>query len=421
MLLFVGLASLVYLAGNEGGERDNGNNGAYVRYKTFGGAVRLVFFFYYLFIDLNISLKSISNKEVQLEKKKQKSRGMFSPSPSTISSSLRSPSSPPVSMRIAAVADLDKRSKISSSSWQSVLLPGVLTYSGRNADGEPYGVKWDDDGYSVTTKHNEGGRGMELSELTLYDGRLLSFGDRTGIIYEFIRRGEGEEGGGIVSVPRFILSEGSGESDKGMKVEWATVKGGMLYVGSFGKEFTNKEGEVVNNNNMWIVIIDHEGHVRRVDWSDVYNKVRSSVGCEPPGYLVHEAVLWSEHMSRWVFLPRRLSREKYDEVKDERLGSNVLISCDERFRNFKVVKVKLDDSGMDGLHGFSSMAFVPGSRDRHALALRSVEDNCTGDDDEVCKQRTYAVVFNVESGEVLMQEKIVSDQYKFEGVEFVIV
>jgi len=221
------------------------------------------------------------------------------------------------------------------------------------------------------------------------------------------------------SIPRFILTEGDGETDKGMKVEWSTVKDGNLYIGSFGKEFTNPAGEIVNKNNMWIVVVDHMGRIKRYDWSDIYNTVRTSVNAEAPGYLVHEAVLWSEKQKKWMFLPRRLSTTAYDEVEDERKGSNVLITADASFRNVKVVDIKLDQDGMDGLHGFSSFAFVPGSGDRHAAALRSVEDTCTGDDDEVCKQRSFIVVFDTVTGEVLMQEKMVSETMKFEGVEFV--
>jgi hypothetical protein len=37
-----------------------------------------------------------------------------------------------------------------------------------------------------------------------------------------------------------------------MKVEWATVKDGLLYVGSFGKEFTNNEGGVIHANNLCV-------------------------------------------------------------------------------------------------------------------------------------------------------------------------
>lgn len=31
---------------------------------------------------------------------------------------------------------------------------------------------------------SQGGRGMELSELVVFDGKLLSFDDRTGVIYQ---------------------------------------------------------------------------------------------------------------------------------------------------------------------------------------------------------------------------------------------
>ena len=72
---------------------------------------------------------------------------------------------------------------------------------------------------------------------------------------------------------------------------------------------------------------------------------------------------------------------------------------------------------MDGLRGFSSFAFVPGTDDRHALAIRSVEENCTGEMD-VCKQRSYFLVFDVKTGEVLSEEKKYNDDIKLEGVEF---
>ena len=37
-----------------------------------------------------------------------------------------------------------------------------------------------------------------------------------------------------------------------------------------------------------------------------------------------------------MFLPRRASNEKYDDVADERRGTNILIRADETFSNFKV-------------------------------------------------------------------------------------
>lgn len=89
-----------------------------------------------------------------------------------------------------------------------------------------------------------------------------------------------------------------------------------------------------------------------------------------------------------MFLPRRVSKVTYDDVIDEKKGSNLLIVADDQFREIKVVTIKLNrDALSDGLHGFSSFAFVPNTGDKHAIAMRSVEENCTGDDDEVCKQR----------------------------------
>lgn len=47
-------------------------------------------------------------------------------------------------------------------------------------------------------------------------------------------------------VPRHIITEGSGGSSKGMKIEWATEKDGRLWIGSFGKEYT---GRVLEDGN----------------------------------------------------------------------------------------------------------------------------------------------------------------------------
>ena len=63
--------------------------------------------------------------------------------------------------------------------------------------------------------------------------------------------------------------------------------------------------------------------------------MRESVGITWPGYMIHEAVCWSEVRRTWVFLPRRLSPDKYDDVTDERMGSNTMILADEHFSNIR--------------------------------------------------------------------------------------
>lgn len=55
--------------------------------------------------------------------------------------------------------------------------------------------------------------------------------------YQTVFKVKGEE-----LYPYRILLDGDGEQTKGMKVEWATVKDDLLYVGSTGKEWTTPDG-----------------------------------------------------------------------------------------------------------------------------------------------------------------------------------
>ena len=254
---------------------------------------------------------------------------------------------------------------------------------------------------------------MELSELTIYKNRLLSFDDRTGTVFEILSTPDGKDS---YVVPRFVITEGDGDTDKGMKWEWATIKNDELIMGSMGKEFTRPDGSVENTNNLWVAVLNDRGELRREDWEYRFNFVRDLLGASPPGYINMEAILWSDHLKKWVFLPRRISNKRYDEVEDERMGSNRLVLVNDAFTEGKVVEIAMKT--LDPLHGFSTFAFVPGTKDEHALAVRSVEENCTGEV-ELCQQRSYFMVFNVLTGEVLMDEVKIDLAEKFEGIEFV--
>jgi soluble calcium-activated nucleotidase 1 len=115
-------------------------------------------------------------------------------------------------------------------------------------------------------------------------------------------------------------------------------------------------------------------------------------------------------------LPRRISSTAYDEVQDEHMGANKVVLVNDSFTDGHVVEIKM--KVLDGLHGFSTFAFVPGTNDKHALAVRSVEEDCT-EEVEKCKQRSYLMVFDVLTGEVLMDEVQIELAEKFEGIEFV--
>ena len=315
--------------------------------------------------------------------------------------------------RFAAVTDLDQLSAVKEEkkpTYRSVLLPGKITY-------DPVDHKYDlemEPTRELITHHNEAGRGAEFSELTIYNNRLLTFDDRTGEVFEILNSHDGKSS---FVVPRFIVTEGDGDTEKGMKWEWSTVKNGELYMGSMGKEYTHKDGSIANTNNLWVSILNSRGELRRVDWSREFTYVRNALGAQSPGYLIHEAINWSPHMRKWVFMPRRISTEKYDDVLDEKRGSNKVVLVDEGFTSHEIVTV--DMKSKDGLHGFSSFSFVPGTNDRHVLALRSVEEDCAGDDLEQCKQRSYFVIFDVLTGDVLLDEILIEEPFKYEGVEFV--
>merc|ERR1712070_807175 len=136
---------------------------------------------------------------------------------------------------------------------------------------------------------------------------------------------------GIKTVPNYITMEGDGHTTKGMKLEWSTTKYGLLYLGSFGKEYTDHEGNIVNQNNLWVITIDREGRKEHLDWSENYNKIKKALGVEEQGYLIHEAITWSELKREWTILPRRVSSLPYNEDLDEKMGSNKIVIADEFF------------------------------------------------------------------------------------------
>lgn len=295
------------------------------------------------------------------------------------------------------VSDLDKKSKVDSDSkgkWRSVLKKGQLK---RLEDGG-YSIQWITD-TDLHTKVSEAGRGMELSALVEYNKRLYTFDDRTGLAFEIV---------GNKAIPRFIMMEGDGNHDKGQKTEWATVKDGKMYVGSFGKEYTNPDGSIKNTNNMWVSVIDSRGVITHEDWTSRFNKLREAAGCPYPGYMIHEAISWSPYRKQWVVLPRRVSKEPYDENEDERRGSDTVLFASEDFSSIEVKHM----TPLTPTRGFSDFKFLPGSEDRVIVALKSEEN------EEQQTQNTYITVFDVD-GKVLMEETEIPGGMKFEGIEFV--
>jgi len=296
--------------------------------------------------------------------------------------------SPRDSYAIGVIADLDQNSK-DGERWKSFFIRGMLSHKG---DGT-----WDVSFEAPTTimgEYNEKGRGMELSELVHFQDMMLTCDDRTGIIYELVNERK--------VIPRFILPGGDGGVEKGFKCEWMTVKDDQLIVGSTGKEWTTPTGEVLNHDPTWIKIIDPSGRVTASEWMHAYSKMRQVTETEFPGYLIHEAVTWNPMTRKWYILPRRVSKEVYNDELDERRGSNVVIVANEDLNVMERHYV----GDLIPSHGFSSVKFLPGRYDT-LVALKSEEESG--------RTATYIMMFNVD-GRILLPETKIGD-LKLEGLE----
>lgn len=126
--------------------------------------------------------------------------------------------------RIAVITDLDLNTKLTDvkNTWRSFMMKGYLTV---NVDQTKASVSWDEKTLHLKSTLSQGGRSMELSDLKVFDGNLLSVDDRTGVVYKIIND---------TPIAWVLLNDGDGNEVKGFKGEWLAVKDQMLYVGGLG-------------------------------------------------------------------------------------------------------------------------------------------------------------------------------------------
>lgn len=154
--------------------------------------------------------------------------------------------------RIGLIADMDKESKhpTKANMWRSYLKKGLLSFSPtKNSIVATFN---DDDATEITSGYSLKGRGMELSELVTYNGRMLTFDDRTGLIFQLNDDNV---------IPWILLMDGAGNTGKGFKSEWASVKDEVLFVGSMGKEWTTSDGDFESYDPMYVKAVTIHGEV----------------------------------------------------------------------------------------------------------------------------------------------------------------
>ncbi|HDZ58384.1 MAG TPA: hypothetical protein ENI17_05085 [Pseudomonas xinjiangensis] len=296
---------------------------------------------------------------------------------------------------LAIITDEDHASQIElhtgQTAWQSTLRYDRLF---RDVASDTQGVSYrfedipaDQGGeYQLISLIAEGGRGAEFSELVMFGKRLVTFDDRTGLVCEVREKNQ--------LVPRHILMTGSGDEEfKGFKSEWATLQDDNLVVGSHGKRPAEE----------WIKLLDRNYGLQSVNWSDRYQKIREALKVGENGYVIHEAAEWHPYRREWLFFPRKVSTEPFDEAVDEReRGNNLLVIANEDFSDIRTLEVgaRIPERGV------SSFKILPGHPDE-CIGLKSVE---IGD-----RTESYLFCFNLD-GEVL-QDDILVGRYKCEGIE----
>lgn len=156
--------------------------------------------------------------------------------------------------RIGLIADMDKESKDKQkpNTWRSFLKKGFLSYSpSKNSVVVTFSDS--DKTTEICAGYALNGRGMELSELVTFNGRILTFDDRTGLVYQL----QDDK-----VIPWVLLMDGAGNTGKGFKSEWATVKDEVLFVGSMGKEWTTSAGEFESHDPMFVKAVTMSGEVK---------------------------------------------------------------------------------------------------------------------------------------------------------------
>jgi len=158
-----------------------------------------------------------------------------------------------------------------------------------------------------------------------------------------------------------LFADGDGEQPKPFKSEWATVKDGLLWVGSMGRPYVDEHGTALHRNSEWVKTVDENGRIENHDWGSVYETLRSAAGVSGGGYLWHEGVHWDNEYRRWVFLPRKRSLTlPYSEKADETRGTNIVVIAAEDFSEVTVVE---GVGPAENKYGFSTVRKVPGSSD----------------------------------------------------------
>lgn len=293
------------------------------------------------------------------------------------------------------IADLDK--KAISGDKKNTFVSNIQLGSVYVLNNTIVDIVLSSESFDIVTKYSFNGRGAELSELLFFHDKLYTFDDKTGIIYDVERD---------KLVPWVILSDGAGNDTNGFKCEWATVKDDHIIVGSHGVESLNPKDDERKLNKFYVKKISKFGAVIHENWFEIYDKIRQAVGMPYPGFIIHEAALWSKLNQKWIFLPRKCSAESMSTDTFDHIGCNLIILANEDFT--EIESHPLSDPPLVDHRGFSSFQFVPNSNEKIIIGLTTIET-----DEEIA---TFIIGLDIQGKVLFPESKILND--KFEGLSF---
>jgi soluble calcium-activated nucleotidase 1 len=315
---------------------------------------------------------------------------------------------PSLRYKIGLIADLGKDSKTKNGTFMSYLREGHLIVrrnhgAAQNESSHNVTVEFKEDVgvQMLETGLNNAGRGFDLSTLNVFNGDLYTCDDQTGIVYK-LGTAEGEN---VTATPWVILPNPEGNGTRNtFKCEWATVKDNELWIGSLGTAL-DKDGNEVNDR-LCIRKLSPDGFVTTVDWTQNYEQLGKALDIDiRTGFVAHESGAWSDLLQKWVFLPRRVSEQKFDQATINNIGSNVALLADDQFSNVEVKTL----GELNEKSGFTSFKFIPDSEDQLILALKA-------ETEEKGKTGSFLAVYDLEGKEIMEPVRIADGIYA--GVEF---
>ena len=123
-------------------------------------------------------------------------------------------------------------------------------------------------------------------------------------------------------------------------------------------------------------------------------------------------VIFDNLRDEWLFIPHKISHQPFNVKLDESIGSTKMFRCSKDFCNIELISIGREDNltDLDKVTGYSSAKIIPGSPKGEIFAIKTIEKDG--------QFSSYYQIFD-RNGTIIKALTLLSDKYKFEGLEFI--